>query len=164
MAPAGISFRMRVAPLLEKYESFAAWLQSPLLLVLRLYWGWSFAQTGWGKLTHLDRTADFFASLHIPAPKMNAMLAGCTECTGGILLLLGLYARVAAAPLTIIMLVAYATDDREALFSIVSDTDKFTGATPFLFLLACLVVLAFGPGGLSLDGLFRKRPTTNGQE
>ena len=44
------------------FDALAAHLQSPLLLVIRLYWGISFAQTGWGKLTHLDRTASFFAS------------------------------------------------------------------------------------------------------
>ena len=59
--------------------------------------------------------------------------------------------------LTFTMLVAYATADREALFWVVSDTDKFTGATPFLFLFAALLVLAFGPGRLSLDALFFKR-------
>ena len=30
-------------------------LQSPLLLAIRLYWGWQFVQDGWGKLTHLDK-------------------------------------------------------------------------------------------------------------
>ena len=32
-------------------------LRSPLLLAIRLYWGFQFAQTGWGKLQHL-RTSD----------------------------------------------------------------------------------------------------------
>jgi len=32
------------------------WLQSPLLLAIRPYWGWQFAQDGWGTVsyTHLD--------------------------------------------------------------------------------------------------------------
>ena len=30
-------------------------LKSPLLLAIRLYWGWQFATDGWGKLHHLDR-------------------------------------------------------------------------------------------------------------
>ena len=47
--------------------------------------------------------------------------------------------------------------DKEALAAIFSDTDKFTGATPFLFLLACVIVFAFGPGKLSLDALFGKK-------
>jgi len=42
------------------YEAFCVILdklRSPLLLAIRLYWGWQFATDGWGKLTHLDRVA-----------------------------------------------------------------------------------------------------------
>jgi putative oxidoreductase len=147
---------MPLRTLLDKFETIAAYLQSPLLLVFRLYWGWSFASTGWGKLTHLERTASFFADLGIPAPKLNAIMAACTETIGGALLFVGLFSRLASVPLIFCMLVAYYTADHEALVSIVSDTDKFTGATPFLFLTVCLIVLAFGPGKLSLDHLLRK--------
>jgi putative oxidoreductase len=148
---------MKIRPLLDKFEHLASWLQSPLLLVIRLYWGISFLQTGWGKLNHLDRTASYFADLGLPLPKLNAIMAGSTECFGGLLLALGLFARPAAVPLAFCMFVAYATADSEALHAIFSDTDKFTGATPFLFLYAVLLVLAFGPGKLSLDALlFRK--------
>ena len=40
-------------------------LQSPLLLAMRLYWGWPLFQTGKGKLMNLDRTAEFFSSLKL---------------------------------------------------------------------------------------------------
>jgi putative oxidoreductase len=150
---------MQLRPLLAKLDNVADFLQSPLLLVIRLYWGWSFAQTGWGKLTHLDRTAGYFESLNLPLPKVNAIMAGGTECVGGALLALGLFARPAAVPLIFTMLVAYWTADREALNAIVSDTDKFVTAAPFLFLLAALIVLVFGPGKLSLDALLGKKTT-----
>ncbi|HVT72216.1 MAG TPA: DoxX family protein [Lacunisphaera sp.] len=150
---------MKIRALYEKFETFASWLPSPLLLVIRLYWGISFVQTGWGKLMHLDRTAAYFTDLGLPVPKVNAFMAGSTECFGGLLLALGLCARGAAVPLIFCMLVAYATADGEALRAIFSDPDKFTGATPFLFFYAALIVLAFGPGKLSLDTLvFRKAP------
>lgn len=150
---------MKLAATLASLETLLAriggWLQAPLLLVLRLYWGWSFAQTGWGKLTHLERTTGFFASLGLPAPQLNAIAAGATEAFGGVLLALGLCSRFVSPALIFVMLVAYATADREALLAIASDTDKFTGAAPFLFLLASLLVFAFGPGALSLDALLR---------
>ena len=153
---------MKPAVILNSLESVLTkighLLQSPLLLVIRLYWGWSFAQTGWGKLTHLERTTNFFASLNLPAPKLNAIAAGSTECLGGVLLALGLYTRFASPALIFTMIVAYVTADREALFAITSDGDKFTGAAPFLFLFAALIVFAFGPGKFSLDALLRKKP------
>jgi putative oxidoreductase len=148
---------MKLSSLLDTFDRLASLLQSPLLLVVRLYWGWSFAQTGWGKLTHLEKTTGFFESLHIPMPKLNAIAAGCTECGGGILLALGLFARPVAVPLIFTMIVAYVTADSEALHAIFSDTDKFVSAAPFLFLFAAVLVLVFGPGKLSLDALlFRK--------
>ena len=148
---------MQLRPLLDKFDGLAAYLQSPLLLVIRLYWGVSFAQTGWGKLMNLDRTTEFFTSLNLPMPRLNAIAAGSTECLGGVLLALGLFARPAAVPLTFTMIVAYATADREALLGIFSAPDKFLGADPFLFLFASLLVLAFGPGKLSLDALLAKK-------
>jgi putative oxidoreductase len=148
---------MQLRPLLAKLDTLASHLQSPLLLVIRLYWGLSFAQTGWGKLMHLDRTAGYFESLGLPLPKLNALLAGATECGGGVLLALGLLARPAAVPLIFTMLVAYATTDREALQAITSDPDQFLGAAPFLFLFASLLVLVFGSGKLSLDAFFFRK-------
>ena len=141
---------------MARVANIADFLQSPLLLAIRLYWGWQFAQTGWGKLMNLDRTASYFESLNIPLPKVNAIMAGATECGGGALLALGLFARPASVPLIFTMLVAYWTADRDALKAITSDPDKFTGATPFLFLFAALIVLAFGPGKLALDALLGK--------
>jgi len=137
--------------------TLACWLQPVLLLVVRGWWGWSFFLTGKGKLMNLDKTTEFFASLNLPLPRLNAILAGSTECFGGLLLLFGLCSRLASVPLIFTMFVAYATADKEALHAIFSDPDKFTAATPFLFLFACLIVFAFGPGKLSLDELvFRK--------
>jgi len=152
---------MHLASAFNSLETFLAklgsWLQSPLLFLIRLWWGWSFVQTGWGKFMNLEKPTSYFASLGIPAPKLNAILAATTECGGGLLLLLGLFSRFASPALIILMLVAYATADREALGAIISDTDKFTGATPFLFLFAALIVFAFGPGAWSLDALVRKK-------
>jgi putative oxidoreductase len=130
--------------------------QPVLLLVLRLWWGWSFCITGFGKLKNINGVTEYFASLHIPAPKVNVLMAGTTECVGGALLLVGLFSRIISVPLMFTMVVAYATAEREALGAIWSDPNKFTGAAPFLFLLVALIVFAFGPGKLSLDALLFK--------
>jgi putative oxidoreductase len=148
-----MSILSKLHALLAKIGTF---LQCLVLLVIRLYWGWEFFLTGKGKLMHLDRTANFFASLNIPMPKLNAILASSTECTCGLLLLAGLFSRFASLALIVVMCVALWTADREAVTSIFSDPDKFTGATPFLFLYACVLVFAFGPGKISIDALICK--------
>src|SRR5437588_4351356 len=95
-------------------------LQSPFLLIVRLYWGYQFMQTGWGKLHNLSGVTDFFTSLGIPAPHLNAIFVANLEFIGGILLILGLANRLLGLVLTGNMLVAYLTADREALKSIFS--------------------------------------------
>jgi putative oxidoreductase len=134
--------------------------QSPLLLAVRLYWGWQFWQSGWGKLKDIPKVVEFFTTLGIPAPALNAHFIALLETGGGILLVLGLFSRLIALPLTINMIVAYVVGDREALGSIFSDPDKFYAAAPYTFLFASLLILFFGPGKFSLDTLivwYRKK-------
>ena len=127
------------------------WFKSPLLLAIRLYWGWQFAQSGWGKLHHLDRVTEFFQSLNIPAPHANAMLVALVEFIGGILLALGLGSRAVSLILFANMSVAFLTADRDAVGQIFSDPGKFYGADPYTFWFAALVILVFGAGRISLD-------------
>jgi putative oxidoreductase len=146
--------------LYKLYARFAAldsYLQSPFLLLVRLYWGWQFAQTGWGKLHNLDKITNFFTSLNIPFPAASAHFVAGLEFVGGILLILGLGSRFIALLLTCNMLVAYWTADREALFSIFSDPGKFYVADPYTFLFASLLILIFGAGLFSVDALLAKR-------
>jgi len=129
------------------------YLQSPFLLFVRLYWGWQFVQTGWGKLQDISKPIGFFTDLGITFPVLNAWFISLLECFGGILLIVGLASRLISIPLVIDMLVAYAVADREALKSIFSDPDKFYAAAPYTFLIASLIILIFGPGVLSIDYL-----------
>jgi putative oxidoreductase len=131
-------------------------LRSPVLLIIRLYWGWQFFQTGKGKLMDVSKPAQFFASLGIPFPHLQAILVGCTECFGGLLLLAGLASRLISIPLGFLLTVAYFTADIDRVRAIFSDPDKFVTADPFLFLFAVVIVFAFGPGALSLDALMTK--------
>jgi len=138
-------------------------LQSPLLLIIRLYWGWQFFQTGKGKLMDVSKPAQFFASLGIPFPYLQAILVGCTECFGGLLLLAGLASRLISIPLGILLTVAYFTADIDRVRVIFSDPDKFVTADEFLFLFTIVIVFAFGPGALSLDTLITKYIKTKNQ-
>ncbi|MBZ5531880.1 MAG: DoxX family protein [Acidobacteriia bacterium] len=156
--------------MIKKAEVAYAWFlkiadgcQSPFLLLVRLFWGWQFWQSGWAHLHDMPKFVDFFISLGIPAPSLNAHFVAVLEFGGGILLALGLGSRLISLLLAGDMLVAFITADREALLSIFSDTDKFYAAAPYTLLFASLLVLFFGPGMFSLDTLvaryFKKRQT-----
>jgi putative oxidoreductase len=132
-------------------------LQSPFLLAIRLYWGWQFAQNGWGKLHNLAKITDYFTSLNIPFPAASAHFIAALEFFGGLLLIVGLGTRLVGLLLAANMMVAYWTADHDALVSILSDPGKFYIADPYTFLFASLMVLIFGAGLLSFDALIMKR-------
>lgn len=139
---------MKLASLTATYNKLLPCVQSGVLLFIRITMGWGFFLSGKGKLINLDRTTNFFNSLHLPLPKFQAILAGSTEMIGGLLLLVGLGTRFISIPLAFTMVVAYLTAHREEGFLSISD---FTDQAPFPFLMAALVALAFGAGRISID-------------
>jgi len=140
-----------------RFRIGTSFLRSPLLLLVRLYWGWQFAQSGWGKLHRLPQLTEYFTTLHIPFPGVNAPFVAGLEFVGGLLLIIGLFSRVTGLLLAVDMIVAYLAADQEALHSIFSDPGKFYNVGPYTFLFASLFVLVFGPGRFALDYFLRRR-------
>jgi len=134
----------------------ANFLQSPLLLVLRVYFFWQLFLTGKGKLSNIGKVSEFFTSLGIPLATLNAYFIGSLECFGSLLLIIGLASRPLSLLIVISMTVAYLAADFEAVSNIFSDPDKFVKADPFPFLLTALIVLVFGPGLFSVDALMKQ--------
>ena len=134
-------------------------LQSPLLLAIRLYWGWQFAQDGWGKLTHPSRVTEFFTSLNLPMPHETALLVSLVEFVGGILFAAGIGSRLVSLVLFVNMTVAYLSvpDDRVNFSHILSNPSDFYGATPYTYWFAALLILILGPGLFALDTLIAIR-------
>jgi uncharacterized membrane protein YphA (DoxX/SURF4 family) len=130
-----------------------SYLQDLFLLIVRLYWGSMLVRSGWNKFADLEGTAKFFESLGIFWPKVNAVLSGATELGCGVLLVVGLAARLAAVPLVFNMLVAFATNSGDRFRGLFTSPNDFVTSPEFLYLLACLLVLLFGAGMISLDGL-----------
>jgi len=137
-------------------------LQSFALLVLRLGIGCQLFYSGRGHLTHIEKTVQAFQEWGVPMARLNVYISGTTELVGGILILLGLASRLISIPLIINFCVAYLAASRDALKHILTDPNDVAGDTAFPFLAASLIILAFGPGWISLDGLikaiFFKRP------
>lgn len=141
------------------YDLGVVWLdyaQSPLLLAIRLYWGWEFIQDGLGKLNHLDKVTDYFTTLNLPQPHLTAIFVSLLELIGGALFALGIGARLISLLLFVNMTVAFWTAEREAFGSILSDPDKFTAASAYNDWFATLIILIMGPGYLAVDTILRR--------
>jgi putative oxidoreductase len=135
---------------------YGGFLKSPLLLILRLYWGTLFMLAGWGKLIDIDKFKEGLAQHGFPFEHFLAYLVGYTEFLGGICLILGLASRLVAIPLIITMVTAYATVHVEAVKAFFQDPTLLVAEPPFNFLLTALLVLAFGPGRFSIDYMLEK--------
>jgi putative oxidoreductase len=142
-----------VTRLLSALESAAARLRWLPPTIARLTLGWVFLLSGWGKLHHLPEVIEFFRSLGIPAPEIQAPFAAGVELVCGGLLLLGLFSRLASVPLVVVMVVAIATARREELTSM----GALFGFIEFLYIVLLLYIAIEGPGALSLDALQARR-------
>ena len=132
-------------------SSLFNYLRSPLLLAIRLYWGWQFAQDGWGKLTHLDRVGSYFAELHLPAPHATALFVALVELAGGITLAAGVATRLTSLVLFVNMTVAFWTAEKDAFLGVLSNPDKFQAADAYNYWFAALLILVLGPGWFAID-------------
>jgi putative oxidoreductase len=128
-------------------------LQGIFLLVIRLYIGWMLWRSGYHKLTNIAVTAGNFKFWGVPMPIASAYASGVVEASGGVLLVLGLAARFAAAAITCNMLVAYVTAHTENLNSLT----EFFKAPPFVYLMTAIIVFIFGPGVISIDSLVARK-------
>ena len=122
----------------------AQWL--PQLLV-RLFVGYFFLETGWGKIHNLESMTERFTEWGIPAPAFNAALSGWTEFLGGLFIMLGLFTRLVSIPMFINMVVALVAVKLKK----VGGLDDFIELDEPLYALSFLWLLFSGPGFVSLD-------------
>jgi putative oxidoreductase len=110
------------------------------LLVLRIGVGSIFILSGWMKVSDMTSTVGFFSALGFSA--FWAYLASYVEFLGGIIVLLGLgvYTRMAAKLLAIVMLVA--------MYLLRSDLAAIM--TPFMMFFSASAILFAGPGKYSV--------------
>jgi putative oxidoreductase len=125
------------------------WL-APLLM--RIYFGYFWAETGWGKIHNLDAFAQKFTGWGIPHPYLNAVLSGYTEWIGGLLLVLGLFTRLVSIPLMLNMLVAIL----KVKIKQVTGLDDFAEMDEALYMFILFWLMMAGPGRVSIDYLIRR--------
>ncbi len=120
------------------------WL-APLLM--RLFLGYFFMETGWGKIHNLDAFTQRFAGWGIPHPAFNAALSAYTEFIGGALTIAGLFTRIVSIPMIINMAVAILS----VKIKDVHGLNDFVELDEPLYALGFFWLMMAGPGAVSLD-------------
>src|SRR3982075_2750419 len=116
-------------------------------LIMRLIVGYVFMLSGWGKLNNLPQIIQNFTEWGIPIPKILTPFVSGVEFFGGIMLLLGLFTRIPAAMLAVVMLVAI----KSAKWESVDSLETLLGFEEMTYFAAFLWLAIAGAGAVSLD-------------
>src|SRR6202044_2652178 len=129
-----------------RIASYFAWAGP---LIMRLTVGYVFMLTGWGKLNNLPQMIQNFTDWGIPFPRILTPFVSGVECFGGIMLILGLFTRIPAAMLAVVMIVAI----KSAKWGDVDSLETLLGFEEVTYFAAFLWLPIAGPGAFSVDRL-----------
>jgi putative oxidoreductase len=117
-------------------------------LLTRLVVGFAFYDSGKGKLGNIENVVNFFTTLGIPFPELNAAFVARLEYYGGMLLLAGVLTRIIALLLSSTMIVALLTADRETFVGALTRSSEIglSDVSPFVLgvFLSWLVIRGAG--------------------
>ncbi len=126
------------------------------ILLLRLAVGLIFATQGFLKYADPNMGVHRFARIGFPAPLFTAHFVGAFEMVCGILVLIGLWTRISAIPLLMVISTAIATTKipelshvNQGFWYMVSDA-----RTDFSMLCCLLFLIISGPGVWSIDNFW----------
>jgi putative oxidoreductase len=133
----------------SEFARLGEYLKSPSLLLARLVVAYGFYEPAMMKWKDINSVAEWFGSMGIPFPTLNAYMAASTEAAGVVLLALGLLTRLISIPMIVIMVVAIVTAHLHNGFS--AGTNGFE--IPLYYMLFLLIFVSHGAGAFSLDRL-----------
>ncbi|GIT98831.1 DoxX family protein [Sulfurovum sp. TSL1] len=119
------------------------------LLLARLTIAYGFYNPAMQKWSDISSVGEWFGTLGIPLPALNAYLAASTELLGVVLLTLGLFTRLISLPLIVMMVVAIVTVHIGHGFSAGDNGFEI----PLYYILFLALFASFGAGKFSLDHL-----------
>ena len=119
------------------------------LLLIRFQMGVLFTQAGWGKFQNIQRSVGFFQSLGIPAPDFMVPFVAAVELLGGLMLISGLFSRLASVALICVMVVAALT----AHMGEFTDFVAIVTQKNIIYIVMLFAIFCFGPGRASIDSL-----------
>lgn len=140
---------------MKKFNKIISYLKKlkdipPLLFRIILAYGFYGPATM--KLKNFGGIVEWFTSMGLPLPKLNAFLATGTETAGFVLIFLGLATRIISIPLMIVMIVAITTVHLGNGFEAGNNGFEI----PVYYMLMLFSLLITGPGKYSLDALITK--------
>lgn len=131
-----------------------AWFLDLGLFIARVSLGLTLAYHGSQKLfgafggPGIDGFTGMLKGMNVPAPQVSAYLSAGTEFFGGLLLAIGLLARIVTIPIAINMAVA---------FFMAHHADWTKGELAGMYLLWAIALFFSGPGGWSADAAIAKK-------
>jgi putative oxidoreductase len=123
--------------------------QNVSLLFARLAVAYGFYEPAMMKWADIGAIAEWFGSMGMPFPTLNAYMAATTEIVGVVLLTLGLFTRLISIPLMVVMVVAIVTVHLPHGFSAGENGFEI----PLYYMLFLALFASLGAGKLSLDHL-----------
>jgi len=132
-----------------EFSRLSEYGKSLSLLFARLVVAYGFYEPAMMKWKDIGSVAEWFGSMGIPFPTLNAYMAASTEVAGVVLLTLGLLTRLISIPMIVIMIVAIVTVHLHNGFS--AGTNGFE--IPLYYMLFLFIFVTNGAGKFSLDRL-----------
>ncbi len=134
------------------------------LLLVRLLVGGVFFSEGIQKFLYPSALGvGRFAKIGIPAPAVMAPFVGVVETVCGTLVVLGLVTRLAAIPLIVDMLVAFATTKIPIFIKSGFWAMAHEARTDYCMLLGSIFLLLVGSGRLSIDDRISRTHSPDGR-
>lgn len=130
-----------------EFSRLSEYLKSFSLFFARLLVAYGFYEPAMMKWQDINSVAEWFGSMGIPFPTLNAYMAASTEISGVVLLTLGLFTRLISIPLIVVMIVAIVTVHLGNGFSVGNNGFEI----PLYYMSFLLIFLSHGAGKFSLD-------------
>ena len=145
-------------PSLSHTDNIAATWSDSLLLVGRVFLGWLFLASGYGKLGNIAGTTAYFTSLGMSPPEFWAWFAGIAELVLGAALILGIATRYAALATFVWVLVATAIAHRYWTYPAAQQTGQYNNWLKNIAIMGgALYAFVAGAGRYSVDTMLSKR-------
>lgn len=140
---------MKCKQMYMEFSRLSEYGKSLSLLFARVVVAYGFYEPAMMKWSDIGSVAQWFGSMGIPFPTLNAYMAASAEIMGVILLTLGLLTKFISLPLIVVMIVAIVTVHLPHGFSAGENGFEI----PLYYMLFLLIFVANGAGKFSLDRL-----------